>query len=576
MVTSELAQLTTPSVCAQATLPNWSSVSPSRPAASLDSALDAPLQVDSSSENGEASSMKGDGLVCQPFPQSEEDYISKIMDSTLTDLSNDARLPVASSNPGMGLLLSLSEKLAPRSDEGSVRLSLDDMGASSSLSSARPLEAVTEDAKSAATLLPTTLSVMPADEPLLGQFGFDHNAHLDSIASAATAAAATQFQTRVGDSQRLLASVGSLPLAEDSAVYLDLVRQASMHVDPFREPELSALSPKATVVKEEPTGASPVPLGSASPGARRVTPSLQTSGNTPSIQKRSLERLSEPSKQTLLHENDAQQNAIEETVCNLNVHHTMAQHAALQHRQQKLETALPKSAAGSPAKRPTEAAAKDAKRIRVDDRTLGDQTPKRFQCPQCSRAFARAYNLNTHLSTHDPDPNKAKPFSCPYRSCKSEGGRSFSRKHDLQRHVASVHEWEPEPGIHGDTDEVGEGHETGGLASLGLGTPGKKFRCAQCGRAFVRRDALRRHQCDKGASSLHGSASSRKPVPYAVRGFPGEVVQQVALQLMAEAEHKHVPPESLSAPVTPQSADSAVHPPEQLRRSVSNTLTASM
>ncbi|PWN24011.1 hypothetical protein BCV69DRAFT_232692, partial [Microstroma glucosiphilum] len=58
---------------------------------------------------------------------------------------------------------------------------------------------------------------------------------------------------------------------------------------------------------------------------------------------------------------------------------------------------------------------------------------------KCDRAFARAYNLNTHFATHDPDPNRAKPFPCPYPSCKSEF-RSFSRKHDLQRHIASTHE----------------------------------------------------------------------------------------------------------------------------------------
>ncbi|PWN98491.1 hypothetical protein FA09DRAFT_283308, partial [Tilletiopsis washingtonensis] len=60
--------------------------------------------------------------------------------------------------------------------------------------------------------------------------------------------------------------------------------------------------------------------------------------------------------------------------------------------------------------------------------------------PKCDRAFARAYNLTTHISTHDPDPNRSKPFPCPYPSCKADGGRAFSRKHDLQRHVASTHE----------------------------------------------------------------------------------------------------------------------------------------
>jgi ribosomal protein S26 len=128
-----------------------------------------------------------------------------------------------------------------------------------------------------------------------------------------------------------------------------------------------------------------------------------------------------------------------------------------------------------------------------DSRGSQDGGPvKRFQCTQCERAFARAYNLNTHLATHDPDPARSKPFPCPYPSCKTDGGRSFSRKHDLQRHVASTHENEPEPTI-----DVNDERQMGGLASLGLGTPGRKFRCDECGRAFVRRDALKRHQCSK-------------------------------------------------------------------------------
>ncbi|SPO27555.1 uncharacterized protein UTRI_04407_B [Ustilago trichophora] len=142
---------------------------------------------------------------------------------------------------------------------------------------------------------------------------------------------------------------------------------------------------------------------------------------------------------------------------------------------------------------------------------------KRFPCPKCDKAFARAYNLNTHLSTHDPDPNRSKPFACPYPSCKSEGGRSFSRKHDLQRHVASIHENEAEPGIHGDPEQV-IGGDTGGLVSLGLGTPGKKFRCDNCGRSFVRRDACNRHQCDgkdTPTSPTSRSPSSTSITPYA-------------------------------------------------------------
>ena len=37
------------------------------------------------------------------------------------------------------------------------------------------------------------------------------------------------------------------------------------------------------------------------------------------------------------------------------------------------------------------------------------------------------------METHNP--NRAKPYVCPHRSC----ARSFSRKHDLQRHRAAIH-----------------------------------------------------------------------------------------------------------------------------------------
>jgi hypothetical protein len=80
---------------------------------------------------------------------------------------------------------------------------------------------------------------------------------------------------------------------------------------------------------------------------------------------------------------------------------------------------------------------------------------KKYKCSQCPRgkriiitlfpfdlwcltslflAFARAYNLKTHAATHDI--NRLKPHSCPHRSC----GRSFSRKHDLGRHLVSIHQ----------------------------------------------------------------------------------------------------------------------------------------
>ncbi|KZT23753.1 hypothetical protein NEOLEDRAFT_1068712 [Neolentinus lepideus HHB14362 ss-1] len=62
-----------------------------------------------------------------------------------------------------------------------------------------------------------------------------------------------------------------------------------------------------------------------------------------------------------------------------------------------------------------------------------DDPRKKYSCPTCNRAFARAYNLKTHIATHDP--NRPKPHVCPHRAC----GRSFSRKHDLGRHLVSIH-----------------------------------------------------------------------------------------------------------------------------------------
>ncbi|KAG2023859.1 hypothetical protein CC2G_001465 [Coprinopsis cinerea AmutBmut pab1-1] len=58
---------------------------------------------------------------------------------------------------------------------------------------------------------------------------------------------------------------------------------------------------------------------------------------------------------------------------------------------------------------------------------------RKYKCNACPRSFARAYNLKTHMATHDP--NRLKPHVCPHRSC----GRSFSRKHDLSRHLVSIH-----------------------------------------------------------------------------------------------------------------------------------------
>jgi len=68
----------------------------------------------------------------------------------------------------------------------------------------------------------------------------------------------------------------------------------------------------------------------------------------------------------------------------------------------------------------------------IDDQDSNDMRRK-YRCNHCPRSFARAFNLKTHMATHDP--NRLKPHTCSHRNC----GRSFSRKHDLQRHLVAIH-----------------------------------------------------------------------------------------------------------------------------------------
>jgi hypothetical protein len=97
---------------------------------------------------------------------------------------------------------------------------------------------------------------------------------------------------------------------------------------------------------------------------------------------------------------------------------------------------------------------------------------KKYKCTACPRAFARAYNLKTHMATHDP--NRLKPHMCPHRAC----GRSFSRKHDLGRHLVSIHR----------DDSVSSSHHSASLKKTIGVEKGPRGWCDSCGKGWIGRD----------------------------------------------------------------------------------------
>lgn len=96
---------------------------------------------------------------------------------------------------------------------------------------------------------------------------------------------------------------------------------------------------------------------------------------------------------------------------------------------------------------------------------------KKYKCTACPRAFARAFNLKTHMATHDP--NRLKPYVCPQRSC----GRSFSRKHDLGRHLISIHR----------DEAISSSLLPGSKKAIGVES-GTRSWCDTCGKGYVGRN----------------------------------------------------------------------------------------
>ncbi|KAF7792478.1 hypothetical protein EIP86_003518 [Pleurotus ostreatoroseus] len=134
---------------------------------------------------------------------------------------------------------------------------------------------------------------------------------------------------------------------------------------------------------------------------------------------------------------------------------------------------LPNGQSMQPAVVPSQRSAKSESGIT----SAMNKDPKRkYQCPTCPRAFARAYNLKTHIQTHDP--NRLKPYACHHKSC----GRSFSRKHDLTRHLISIHR--------SDNEDL-----VGSPQAVGVASGNRKW-CDQCGQSWVSNGKITGCKCD--------------------------------------------------------------------------------
>ncbi|CAO2654885.1 Nn.00g116180.m01.CDS01 [Neocucurbitaria sp. VM-36] len=102
-----------------------------------------------------------------------------------------------------------------------------------------------------------------------------------------------------------------------------------------------------------------------------------------------------------------------------------------------------------------------AAREKSRNRRHTDPAHAAYRCQLCpDKGFARRYNYNQHMLTHDT--YRKKDNMCTFPGC----GKEFVRKTDLARHDQSVHQ------------------------------RAKPFKCAKCPSAFSRKDTLRRHEED--------------------------------------------------------------------------------
>ncbi|KAJ3273885.1 hypothetical protein HK104_004215 [Borealophlyctis nickersoniae] len=155
-------------------------------------------------------------------------------------------------------------------------------------------------------------------------------------------------------------------------------------------------------------------------------------------------------------------------------------------------TSVATESTASPTKSPSSSSSSAPSEGAVAKKPANRGPRKMFKCtlPGCTKEFTRKYNLASHIRCHSGE----RPFVCPHCTTTEV---SFARKHDLRRHIKSLH------------SEM------------------RPHRCTHCNLSFSRSDALKRHLAIE-AKRMNGGAEGAVA---AVAGGDGSM-----MEMMEDAE----------------------------------------
>lgn len=228
-------------------------------------------------------------------------------------------------------------------------------------------------------------------------------------------------------------------------------------IDKSKSPHLSYPSPAAAEPKPSPTVKLETVTEEDSDSLFPPLNSSQQSMNTDtqSSQDVSLDQLLGFDPSSPLSEDDSDDYVVDEEA----QQHQKKEEKPVEQQQSRKRKASESTAASSSAPSTKKTKTSSAKKGAITVKE--SKSAKLFQCPLCPHMSKRRYNLSTHMKTHDK--NRIKEFNCLHEGCK----KSFDRRHDRDRHLATVHRGE------------------------------RSYNCSECKSHFSRRDALNRHLVQK-------------------------------------------------------------------------------